>query len=45
MDERLKLLIKQAKANNINNQSKEYTEIDIYDNLTFDYEGKAIQVK
>lgn len=39
MDERIKLLIKQAKANaiNNNNQNRDYSEIDIYDNMTFDY--------
>ena len=48
MDDRIKQLIKQAKnnnANNINNQNKVFTEIDIYDNMTFDYQGKVMQVK
>ena len=48
MDDRIKQLIKQAKnnnANNNNNQNKVFTEIDIYDNMTFDYQGKVMQVK
>ena len=45
MDERLKQLIKLAKANNNNNQNKGFAEIDIYDNMTFDYDGKPMQVK
>jgi hypothetical protein len=47
MDERIKLLIKQAKSNNANNnkQDKVYSELDIYDNMTFDYQGKVMQVK
>jgi hypothetical protein len=47
MDERIKLLIKQAKSNNANNnkQDKVYSELDIYENMTFDYQGKVMQVK
>jgi hypothetical protein len=47
MDERIKFLIKQAKSNNANNnkQDKVYSELDIYDNMTFDYQGKVMQVK
>lgn len=48
MDDRIKQLIKQAKSNNANNNNnlnKMFTEIDIYDNMTFDYQGKVMQVK
>ena len=47
MDERIKLIIKQAKSNlnNANNLNKVFSDIDIYDNMTFDYQGKVMQVK
>ena len=47
MDERIKLIIKQAKSNlnNASNLNKVFSDIDIYDNMTFDYQGKVMHVK